>query len=401
VSGKRPARPQVTGSVGHVPPPNAPREVNAPLSANDGGAGNLIADTLAAIPGVDPSVIGLSPLEMAQRNERTLAPLTYGAGAAAESADSAAAKQPVAAASVVREVVAAPAVAAAVGAPSRASDRLTDQPSPAVVVVSPAPPSTPALARAPRRNFQSPTAVAPAPTGPPSPVVDVRPVVAATDRAQRPEPAASAPTVQAPKPVVPAGGIAAELHAAVQLRAPQASRSGAAGADQPFHPAASNSDSPSRGIPRASSDPGKQITGGFGDAAATSYFPLNGAELLDVIWVLMDDLAGRLKNDLRFHMATVYPRVQVKAMIVVEGYAEDQNFTIQKVGVPHDRTPLEMAEIMGDEICFVIKAARREFDEAGNSETPPNALRQEIGAPIPMKRAIGSGPNRVIADLES
>ena len=40
---------------------------------------------------------------------------------------------------------------------------------------------------------------------------------------------------------------------------------------QPHQRAASDTDSPSRGVPAFPTDPGKQITGGFGDQLATAF----------------------------------------------------------------------------------------------------------------------------------
>src|SRR6185295_18611078 len=52
---------------------------------------------------------------------------------------------------------------------------------------------------------------------------------------------------------------------------------------EPWQKAASDTDTPSRGIPTAIADPGKAITGGFGGLGPAQYFPLDGSELGAVI----------------------------------------------------------------------------------------------------------------------
>lgn len=349
-------RPSVTGGVGTPPPPGAP--VQSVTGADTPGVvafENLNQDTLDALADrIDPSLVGLDSAQMAQQNERELAPLNpVPAGAPPIT------KTPVVAASDQPVQAAAP-------APSQQQD---------------------ALAR--RHTGRLRTAGVQA-----TPQVSaVSGVVAATDKTGRAvQPAGSAHVPAAPAGVIPVGD------PPDQNRRPQA---GTGIAHAPYQPAASNTDSPSRGIPRAQTDPGKVITGGFGVAADAQYFPLDGAELLQVVYALMDQLAAKIQNDLRFSIAATYPRVSAKVLVQVEGYGLDQALQIQVVMPPHERTPVEVAESRADEVVFIVKTQRREFDEAGNSESPPNAMRAEIGAAIPRKQAFGEGARRVIADIGS
>jgi hypothetical protein len=176
-----------------------------------------------------------------------------------------------------------------------------------------------------------------------------------------------------------------------------------AGVKQEF-PAASNSDSPSRGLPGTAPVPAArksapiQTTGGFGEAEA-EYFPLNGQELRTLIEQLMDEVHARLQNDLRFHIATTYPRVSARVQIIVEAEADDQTVSIEKVMVPQERVPLDVAQERADSVVFVVRSLRREFDEAGNVETPPDAMRDELGLQKPRKRTIKNGAGKSLVDV--
>jgi len=166
-------------------------------------------------------------------------------------------------------------------------------------------------------------------------------------------------------------------------------------------PAASDSDSPSRGIPTASADPGKQVTGGFGDVGEAQYFSLDGTEVRNLTLMLMDELSARIQDDLRFSMAVCYPRVTVRVEIHVEGFAEDQGFVIPKVMPPHERTPVEIAQQHGDQIVFVVVAERQEMTPEGVSVAPPNKLRIEMGLPVPRKQSIETPTGRILVDVSS
>lgn len=169
-------------------------------------------------------------------------------------------------------------------------------------------------------------------------------------------------------------------------------------------PAASNTDSPTRGlpgtapVPAARSKPPIQVIGGFGEAEA-EYHPLDGRELMRLVDALASDLVKRCENDLRFTVAITYPRMTCKLLLIVEGEADDAGFEIQKVMVPHEKTPLEVAQQYADSVTFVVRAQRREFDDAGNSESPADAIRDELGIEKPRKRRIGSGAGSAVVDV--
>jgi hypothetical protein len=171
-------------------------------------------------------------------------------------------------------------------------------------------------------------------------------------------------------------------------------------------PAASNSDSPSRGLPTTVPVPASrkraplQSTGGFGSAGDAQYFPLTGDEARTLAQELMDRLNDRLKNDLRFSMAICYPRVSLKLQLIVEAEAggEGNGFVIEYV-TAHDKTPLEVAKEYGDSVVFVLREQRREFDDAGNVETPADAIRDELGILKPKKQLVQMGGGKQFADV--
>jgi hypothetical protein len=172
----------------------------------------------------------------------------------------------------------------------------------------------------------------------------------------------------------------------------------------PHQPAASNTDSPSRGIPTPIADEGKKITGGFGvpgDGADAQYFPLDGTELRAVALTLMDDLARRIEDDLRFSIACTYPRAHVRVVIEVDAYGMEKTMEIPKVAPPHNATPLEVAKRYGDQIVFVVVAERQEMTSDGQSVTPPNRMRQEAGLDIPHKHAVDTPTGRQFVDVKS
>jgi hypothetical protein len=166
------------------------------------------------------------------------------------------------------------------------------------------------------------------------------------------------------------------------------------------HPASSDTDSPTRGIPRAIADPGKAITGGFGQLSEAQYFPLDGAELKQLVLSLMDDMAKRVEADLRFSIAITYPRVTARVKIEVEGWAEDAGFVIEKV-TTHDKTPVAVAAERSEAVCFVVSEFRREFDEAGEPENPPDRIRDELHLQKPRKQFVQAGAHRMIVDAPS
>lgn len=180
--------------------------------------------------------------------------------------------------------------------------------------------------------------------------------------------------------------------------------------DRARMPAASNSDTPARGLlPTITPPKGpKEISGGFGDLGDAEYFPLTGEELRELVLAQFDTLAAQIRNDLRFSMALVYPRIRCTVRIEVEGHAEDNNagFVIEKVRVPKDGDPgstlIEVARTRADQVCFVVQSRRQEFTDAGEVDAPPDAIRDELGVTKPRKRMLetpGGGHTFVDVDL--
>jgi hypothetical protein len=165
-----------------------------------------------------------------------------------------------------------------------------------------------------------------------------------------------------------------------------------------YQPAASNTDSPSRGIPTAATDPGKQITGGFGDAGEAQYYPLDGTELRELVLAQMDRLVDRLRDDLRFSIAVTYPRVTARVVIEVDAFVSDASFQVPVAPVVANKTPIEIARERGDEVVFVLKEEMREMSGDGESITPPNQVRQDLGIEIPRKRFVQAGAARLMVD---
>jgi len=163
-----------------------------------------------------------------------------------------------------------------------------------------------------------------------------------------------------------------------------------------YQPAASATDSPSRGVPQPIDDPNKTITGGFGDIGEAEYFPLSGNEIRDLILLKMDEIVKQMENDLRLSMAVTYPRAKVTVEVIVEAFEDDnQTVTIRKVATPAGNLPLEVARSLAKECVFVLSAEHIEMTPEGESVTPPNAVRQAIGAVAPRKQRMGS----IVADM--
>jgi len=180
--------------------------------------------------------------------------------------------------------------------------------------------------------------------------------------------------------------------------------------DRARMPAASNSDSPSRGILASLKPPmGDKFEGisrgGFSDGGEAQYFPLDGTELRALVLTMLHEVALRIENDLRFSIAVTYPRVRATISIEIEGHAEDNNagFMIEKVVAPKDgakgSTPLEMAKRFGDEVCFVVSATKQEFTPEGEIDSPPDAMRDHVGLSKPRKQMIETSTGPVFVDV--
>lgn len=344
---------KLSGGMGSVPPPNAPREVTLP------GSEQPTAEQVAR----------------ARANERELAPLAWGPLAAAGAPPSTTGVQEAPAQRVVVAARTAPEPAAA--------------PLPAGTILDPT--GTPMRRmglRIPGRG--------------PAPSVSIPVEAVAQEATSAPDlTPATAGTVLEPA--------AAESVSAIATAEPAASISTHAStpADpfpiQPHMRAASNSDSPSRGMPTAAADPGKRVTGGFGDLGEAQYFPLDGVELQVVIDGLLASLRDRIKNDLRFSIAATYPRVTARVVIEVSCFAGDQSFQIEKKMVPaHEKTPMDVARAYGDEVVFCVIAQHEEMTDDGDSVTPPNKARLEHDLPVPRKQAVqlpGGLGHRMIVDV--
>lgn len=167
-----------------------------------------------------------------------------------------------------------------------------------------------------------------------------------------------------------------------------------------YQPAASNSDSPSRGLPSSSLDPGKQITGGFGQPTTGMYFPLDGSELRALVFKLMDELADQISSDLRFSMALTYPRVAARVVVEVSAYP-DGSFEIPKVMIPVDRLPEEIARRLHDHVCFCVIAERTEMAADGGSLNPPDKVRDDLQLSKPQKQIVDTPGGRMIVDRKA
>jgi hypothetical protein len=209
------------------------------------------------------------------------------------------------------------------------------------------------------------------------------------------------PMPPVPTEVAPAAPVAAPVEAVIEVAPPPPpppvlNRPPAlTDADRARMPAASDSDSPAAGVLRGHIPAGKEITGGFTDGSGLQYFPLNGQELFTLVESLMDQIHARCKNDLRFNEALCYPQVTARVLIEVQGFVHDSDFTIQQVlPTTHDavrRTPIEVARLVADEVCFVLIEEQRETDDTGQSATPPDQIREGLGLQRPRKRRITSG----------
>lgn len=180
--------------------------------------------------------------------------------------------------------------------------------------------------------------------------------------------------------------------------------------DRQRMPAASNTDSPTRGrLPDLTPPTGDKYEGisrgGFSDLADAQYFPLDGSELKELVRALMDDLNARIENDLRFSLALWYPRVRAVVEIRIEGHADDADmgFTIPKIKAPKDGekggTPMEIARLKADEVCFVVQSFRQEFTPDGESDRPPDAIRDELRLPKPRKQILDTNGQQVFVDV--
>lgn len=324
------------GQVGVAPPPGAPIEVALPL---------------------DPAAVA-QQLAKATANERALKPLVFQAGPVVTPGSSAS-------------------QGSTGGGKTAPSQQRPGRPSPNNVMP------------ASRSTTQTHTR-------PPLTIADGQPLIVLTDGVppavtDTPTPAVAEQPELAPPPAIRPGAPEGKLADVVRAQLEQRARLA--------QPAASNSMDPTRGVPRGTTDPAKAITGGFGDAVGAQYFPLDGTELRELVLAMCDKFVDTLQNDLRFSIATVYPRVAVSLELRVEGFVEDIGFTMQRALPPYTKTPVEIARQLADEGVFVVKVTRAEMSADGTSDSPPNAIREELGLQVPRKQRIQTPGGFAIVDV--
>ncbi len=147
------------------------------------------------------------------------------------------------------------------------------------------------------------------------------------------------------------------------------------------HPAASNTDSPSRGVPRPIADPNKQITGGWGQGGGTQYYALDGTEVQKVVVDLMANLRAQMAMDLRFGIAAVYPQIRIRVQILVDGSGPDAPINEGKFD-------------LGQHRILTLEALAQD-----DQDTPADALRDDAGIQKPMKQIVQAGAARILVDV--
>lgn len=165
--------------------------------------------------------------------------------------------------------------------------------------------------------------------------------------------------------------------------------------DRARMPAASDTDTPSKGLlPTLTPPTGDKFEGiargGFSSLDDGQYFPITGDELKTLVGQMLTALKDQIQNDLRFSMALTYPRLRATLELRVEGHVEDADsgFTINKVRGPKHTTPLEVARKRSKAVVFVLDEVRQEFTPAGEVDTPPDAMRADLGLVIPHKQLL-------------
>lgn len=152
------------------------------------------------------------------------------------------------------------------------------------------------------------------------------------------------------------------------------------------HPAASNTDSPARGVPTPSADPGKQITGGWGPVGSGSeYFALNGAELKTIVVALADRLKQALDGDLRFGLSVVYPQVKVSLSLTVDGRSPE--------GRDLDLKDEARLHLQWDRILTL------DADVEDSEQTPAGKIRDDFQISGPSKQVVRAGAARMLVDV--
>lgn len=149
-------------------------------------------------------------------------------------------------------------------------------------------------------------------------------------------------------------------------------------------PAASDTDTPARGIPKPITDPGKKITGGWGDDGGfeAQYYALDGTELRALILSIMKELSTEMEKDLRFGIACCYPRVAARVTIEIGGAAPDASVN----------------DIAFDLESRVLFLSGQKVDD---NSTPADQLRIDAGVERPYKRTVKTPTGTYIVDRET
>ncbi len=146
-------------------------------------------------------------------------------------------------------------------------------------------------------------------------------------------------------------------------------------------PAESDTDSPSRGIPRPL-PADKQITGGWGaDGGGGSYYALDGSEIQNVALALMAQLKTAMAQDLRLGIAITYPQVRIRVQLLIDGSSPDAQVNDAKFELGASR-------------LVTLEAIEQDDDD-----TPADALRDVAGLPKPAKQLIRAGAAHIMVDV--
>jgi hypothetical protein len=177
--------------------------------------------------------------------------------------------------------------------------------------------------------------------------------------------------------------VTAPLHAAPDAPAGTTSAATTEPVKDP-QPAASDTDTPTRGIPKPITDPGKKITGGWGDDGGfeSQYYALDGNELRALIRSIWKELDHQLDLDLRFGIACCYPRVACRVTIEIGGAAPDASVN----------------DVAFDLDSRVVFLSGQKVDD---NSTPADQLRIDAGVERPYKRTIKTATGSYIVDRET
>ncbi len=224
-------------------------------------------------------------------------------------------------------------------------------------------------------------------------------VVSATPPLGRPPVPIAQPVVHDPLPGVVADAVRGTAVLGPRTTAPIDNM---ADPPEPHQPAASNSESPSRGTPTPARDPSLQPTGGFGPVPGLEYIPLDGSEVRQLVLGLMDQIAKQMETDLRFVRALTYPRLDCRVTVDVGTFPPESAVRITKIlPDPKGQASRAIALQHADECCFVVMAQRQEMNAAGESIDPPDKIRDALQLPKPHVQVVGSGVARQLVDVAS